>query len=323
MHNQQRSRTRRNIALLVAVSVALYGLDAQAAEPSEEAVGHVKVVKERTVADIVNEARARVEADKRPYSEWQGYKKEQPANKQPEKPKPRSWYVGFGTENNVSYSMRELYRVRSAQIQAFPLEYLEPADTPYQNFDPGGFSLFIGRELTDWLDVELSSFGEQSFYQLMSEREVARTTMTPDNPRDTEATQYTSFYERTLSLSLLPRWNINRYIALYGRLGLGYSDSKFDSRLSISAYVPGPVSCTKDPGTGRETCRETTQHETRYLDWKKYDNKGDFFPIVGAGIRFFGGVRFEYIYRSGMPIGDTTTDISGSTFSLCWRSEWR
>jgi hypothetical protein len=319
MRNQSaRRRSGRNIAVLSAICSALYGLVVQAQEPSP-----AEPTNEKSVADIVNEARARVEAaDKRPHSDWQGYKREQHEEQQAEESeesKPRSWYVGFGFENRASVSLSEPYRIRESQIQATSLEYLQP-NIAYENIGTSGMSLFFGRELNDWLDVEVSSHGMETFYQVLSDTHVARTTMTPESPRDTVAGQGTSFYERTYSLSLMPRWNIHRYVALYGRFGIGYNDSRLDSGLDISAEVPGPPYCTKDHN-GIETCKETTVRETRDLDVRHYQ-KNDFFPIVGVGVRLFGAVRMEFIYRSNVTIGESSDDISAPYVSFCWRTEW-
>lgn len=299
-----RKHSQRNRALLLATSAMLYGLDASA-DGDFDSQG-------RTV-----DARARVEAKERPL-EWRTNNTNE--NKQT-KQEPRSWYFGFAFEYGRDISLDELYRVRSAQRSDVPLQYLEPTHD-YLNQSDEATSLFVGGELTDWLDVELAFHGGDSFYQLLSDTEVARDSMTPGNPRETKASQVSEFRERTYSLTLQPRWEFNEFFAIYGRFGVGYSDNKLDSTLSLSAYAPGGESCATDPTTNERTCRETVKHESRILDYIHPKSDG-LFPVAGIGIQPLPFIRLEYMLRADVPIGSATTNItSGPYISLFFKSYW-
>jgi opacity protein-like surface antigen len=229
---------------------------------------------------------------------------------QPEQER-RRWYVVHGTER-PHLSLDELYRVRTKQIRDVPLEYLEPIveHDPF-NRNPDAWSLGIGREVTDWLSVEILGHGMQATYSVASSTDVSPTTMA-DTPYPTTADQRSTFQERTYSLTFLPRWDINRFVGIYGRLGVGFANNRFDSTMSTVAVVPNASvvlaasDCAPDEITGEHKC-------TRIVD-DIHDIDTGFFPIVGIGIQFAECVRLEYMVRSDVPIGNTTTDISADLY---------
>jgi opacity protein-like surface antigen len=229
---------------------------------------------------------------------------------------PIQFYFGlaFGT---TDAPLRELYRVRAAQREGTSLQYLEPLDET-QPKDPQSLDLRVGIQLTNWLDVELAWHDLDTMWQVEGTSAVFDPTLSGSIQR-TDAYQYSRFEETVYSLSLLPRWNINDYAAIYARLGVGYADTMLLSRLRSDGYVSSSEVCTGE-GNSR-TCYTSYTYESR--DWPDYDQKrSEFFPVAGIGVQLLPGIRLEYMFRSAVPIGSATTDISSLYLSFRVMTRW-
>lgn len=301
-------RFKRNIAMLVAISASLHGFEAMAEETSDvDSSG-------RTVKDIVIEARSRVGEAGIPPPE----RREQ-GMQETETPQPRSIYVGLGHEPHASVPMDAVHRFEESQRAGLPLQYLMPVD-PHSDSNAGAWSLFLGRELTNWLDVELSAHAVTSYYQTFSKTPVIDTSLA-GNAQDIEAAQYSIFEERTYSLTFLPRWEVKDWLAVYGRLGVGYADNKLEASLQTQGWVSSTRICSTDEA-GKETCYNQRAFDAH--DWSNVTKKSNgFFPVVGVGVQLLEFLRLEYMLRADVPIVDTTANIwSGLYFSFLVKGAW-
>lgn len=306
----------RKVALLVAVATALFGIDARADEPTQGP-------KPKTVEEIVKEARERVENKYRgqPVSDWKPMTREEREEK-PTEPKKRLYWLGFGFEN-TTMPQGELLRVRYQQRSEIPLDYLSPwSDTDLLNRNGQSGAFIFGRQLNDWLDVELTAHGQGSFYEYGDSTRVTAETMEPGNTRDTTVSQHTDFEERSYSITFLPKWSICDWFAVYGRLGVGYAQNRLESKMDLTASLRGPDRCTIQQGTNTEKCEATYVRTTRNVALIREHNTG-FFPVAGVGIELTPVVRLEYMVRKNVPMGNDTVDVDTNLYlTFRYMSNW-
>jgi opacity protein-like surface antigen len=281
--------TRNNIVLLAAIAAALHCSAVSASEEPE------------TDAEVVNESSGRVEAGGGTAPD----RRESDKRKKRAKRELRQFYFGVGFGDQPSISLSEVYRVRAEQRAATPLEFRDSLGEG-ETEDGATPSLLIGMQLRKWLDVELSWHDTGNMWQVESERPVFDPTLV--GTYEHTAHQYSRFEETIYSLALLPRWNINDYVAIYARLGVGYAESTLRSYLKSEGLVSSARTCTVDGNC-------TTSYEYDRREWPSFFSKrAEFIPILGVGVQLFQGIRLEYLIRSDVPIGDTTTDITTQVY---------
>jgi len=211
-------------------------------------------------------------------------------------------YFGLGVER-PNVPLDAVFLLRAEQREATSLQYLEPrSDRIVSNHED--YSLFAGVEITEWLDVELAAHAMSSFYDIQDSTSVVDTSLAGNNIK---ASHFSKFEESTYSLTVLPRWDMNKFFGVYGRLGIGYTDTMLESRLKSIGQVASKEVCTTDP-SGTQRCH--TEYDYAENTWSDVRlNRSKWFPIVGVGIDIAQTVRLEYLLRTDIPIGDTTVDI--------------
>lgn len=283
-------RYKRKVVLLVAAT-GMWGMEAK--------------TDERTAAEIVEAARARAERRKQEEAETE---------------KQRDFYFGLGFEDSVVSSFGAVYQLRAVQRDAAALQYLEPViEEPV--LPQGSWAMFIGHELTSWLDVELTAHAMETIYQIEGTTRAATLGAGESLVRYVDADHYSIFKERTYSLTFLPRWQINDWFAAYLRLGAGYADNYLRSKLdSIGSPVYVGESCTTT-SDGQQKCTPLFESEVTGLSFHESKMHG-FFPVVGVGIQLGEIARLEYIVRSGVPIAGSTTDFGGFYLQFRVKPKW-
>lgn len=296
-------RIKRNIAILAAVAAALnWSATLTADETPPPTVG-------KSAEDIINEARERVEgkSGSRPDSREREQQKQQP----------RSFYVAIGGETMTHASLEEVDRTLVAQRERTALQFLE-SRRDYPLDQSGDISLALGYELTSWLDVELAAHAMDAFWQGGGSGAVHDSTLS-DAVKSTDARQFYRLDASAYSLSLLPRWDINDFVGIFGRVGVGYANTMLLSDLSSAGFVSSSQSCSVE--NGQEMCTTTYNYERRQWDYIHQTRSG-FFPVAAIGVQLVPFFRLEYIYRADVPAGESTIDVSAIYFSFLMKSAW-
>lgn len=286
---------KTNIALLASIAAALHCSAVSAAEESKTG---------KTAAEIVNEAKGRVEAGGWTAPDWREREKREYQERRAKRDR-MSVYFGVGFGDAPSISLSEVHRVRAEQREATPLEF---GDSLGLGEIPDGQtpSLLVGMQLRKWLDIELSWHDTQNMWQVENDFSVFDPTLAGANEHT--ARQYSRFDETIYSLALLPRWNVNDYVAIYARLGVGYADTTLRSKLRSEGWVSSTQTCEANG-----TCTTSYTYDER--EWPGfYKKRADFIPVVGVGVQLFQAVRLEYLVRSDVPIGNAATDITTQVY---------
>lgn len=287
--------TRNNIVLLASIAAALHCSAVSAAEESKTG---------KTAAEIVNEARGRVEAGGWIAPDWRESDKRAKQERRAKRD-PIQFYLGAGFGDAPSLSLSEVYRVRAEQRAATPLEFRDSLGDG-ETADGHTPSLLIGMQLRKWLDVELSWHDTQNMWQVENEYSVFDPTLV--GAHEHSADQYSRFDESIYSLALLPRWNINDYVAIYARLGVGYAETTLRSKLRSEGIVTSERTCDTD-----DKCTTSYTYDRR--EWPgSFIKRTELIPVVGVGVQLFQGVRLEYLVRSDVPIGEAATDITTQVY---------
>lgn len=228
-----------------------------------------------------------------------------------------SWYLAVGGEGSTHVSsLDELERTRADQFAAFPLPYIRPVTEDWRQESNGAFSVQFGVRLNDWLDVELAAHNWDSYYSRFSESEITN----PTSSQSLVARHFTLFSEEAYSLTALPRWEYNPFIGVFGRVGLGISNSSIDSTLTTAGYSPPVRTCTLD-SNNKETCRDVSDLIVTPID-EIHAKRRRIFPVVGVGIQLIQFVRLEYLYRFNVPIGNATTDVSALFLTFSFKGDF-
>lgn len=299
---------KRNIAILAAVAAALISSEVLAEEQSAaQATQKESPTTGKTVAEIVAEARARVEGDRQP-ADWrirQDEKKheEKKQDEEEQDARPLTYYIGFTGENPPSMSLRAMYDQRAAQRAAAPLQYLEPMTNERDKDNEGASSLFAGVGLTDRLEVEFR-------YSEYSRRERGSTRVIDPTLTGTQAAQASQGSEYSgaeYSAALLAHWRFHQLWSVYGRIGIGYAETMLRSTLGSSGRTTSEEHCVPQ-NDGTTKCSTIYHHASS--DWGTIRDGGQgFYPIIGGGIEFVRAFRLEFTYRPFVPIANTTTDV--------------
>lgn len=306
----------RKVALLVAVAAALYGIDARADEPQPEQP------KPKTVEQLVNEARARVEAKARaeqgaPVSDWNRYQKADEVEKQKAEKEPMAYYIALSMSSLSRPSLGDLYQVRSAQRNHAALDYSELPDDFLLEPEYTGTAI-LGVELNRWLDVELTL---APLTQLWEINDGSNLHDTPE-AKQRKSTHHSFFKENSYTLTFLPRWDVNKGFAVFARVGVGYASSSMGSTLSVEGRTGTKRVCNPDPkDSSKQECYDQAVYDSTPVE-EFYRKKDGFYPIVGVGIDIFQMIRLDYTFRTGLPLQGSEIS-TGKSFSLnFYTSRW-
>lgn len=301
--------TKRNIVVLAAISATICGFNARAEETSTTAE---KTSNGRTAEDVVNDARAKA------WGEWTppDWRETERRKEELEPPFTRSITFGLGHESAGTVSMDALYDLRAREHAIPTLQYLEPSTETVSDETNGDFTLFVGYAVAPWLDVEFGWSNANMFYQVEDFRAVVDPTLSAD-AQDMHAEHVSLFEGEYYSLTFLPRWELNEWVAIYGRLGAGYSKGSLKSALSTQGWLSSSRSCDTDG----KNCTTSYTYDRR--DWTNYSKRdNEVFPMVGVGVEIYQCLRLEYLIRQDYPIGDATTDMSGVYVSIRVKTSW-
>lgn len=295
----------RKVALLVAVAAALYGIDARADEPQP---GQAKP---KTVEELVNEARARVEAKARaeqgaPVSDWMRYQKADEIKEQQPKQEPKAYYLSLGNTRWSRASLGELRRIRSAQRDSAALPYTErPEDFL---LEPDWAATIVGGvELNRWLDVELTLVPVHQDWEINDGSNLSPAS----DGTSRQSTHHSSYDETSYTLTFMPRWNIHKAFAVFARLGVGYASNELRSTLAVQGQTGTKEVCTQDPqNSAKQNCRNQAVFGSVFADDFNRKESG-FYPIVGVGFDLFQMFRVDYTFRTNLPLQGS--DISTGT----------
>lgn len=294
-------RCKGRVALLVAITTAVWCGDAQADTDSQG----------RTVADIVNEARARVER-----LSWEPPKRKADTEKRGFYGGERGLYMGLGVES-YGPPVDAMYRIRAAQRAEVPIQHLRAVSDKEINSNPYTYNFFVGYEFARWLGLELTLHSLDSDSQWITYTPAVDPTLAGAN--EVEARQYGLFKERTYSISLVPRWKISKHIALHGRLGLGYAENSFRSEVTSSGWISRSQQCDADGVTNCRSLYETIDRELSFIN-EKYTG---FFPIGALGVQLFDGlVNVEYMYRFNEPMAEKDINHGSIYVRFLVRFRW-
>lgn len=296
--------------VILAIAAALYGADAQAEtdKPDVDSNG-------RTAEQIINEARARVEAGTPP-PEWQR-RNNHKTEDDDEPPRPLTYYVGFTGEVPPSMSLGEVYRQRAEHRSTMPFQYLAPIDERHDPDDDEAGTLFAGVGLTDKLEIEFT-YSEASA-SVRSTTPVFDTTLS--GTQEIRASQSSEYESNQLHVTMLAHWRYHPLWSVYGRIGIGYADTKLESHIMTFGRTGSEQIC-RDENNVKRCYTSYTYAES---DWgTERDRTGGFFPIIGVGIEFVRAFRVEFGFRPFVPMGDTTTNmVSDQMFSIrMFNSDW-
>jgi hypothetical protein len=261
---------------------------------------------ERTVADIVNEARARMD--------WG------PPRKIEGEREPRTFYVALGAElGQKLYNFEELRRLEATHRANSPLEYVVPA-RDFAVESSSGITLAIGYQLTRWLEIELTAHDLDSrFWQTGTFGEVTYANA-PRTARPIDGLQSSQYSMTLYSLALLPRWDISDHLGIIARVGVSHAHSRLASDLYTKGQTGSTQTC-QPTSNGGETCTTTYQYETRR--WaSSAQSRTEFIPVVGVGLQVLEFLRLEYHLHLGVPIGDGKTDLQSFHINVLMRPEW-
>lgn len=301
-------RIKRNIAILAAVAAALNWSATLAADETPPPTPG------KSVEDIINEARERVEGPHWARPDWRERERERERKKQ----QPRSFYVAIGGETMTDASLDEVDRTLAAQRERSAIQFLEER-TDYPLTQSGDISLAIGYELTSWLDVELAAHSMDGFFQGGGTGAAHDPTLS-EAVQSTDADQFFRLDVSTYSLSLLPRWDFNEYVGIFARIGVGYADTMLLADLSSEGFVSSRQSCTTQTD-GQEKCSTVYDYERHHWDYVHQTRSG-FFPVAGLGVQLSPAFRLEYVYRPDIPAGESTIDVSAIYFRFVMKSAW-
>lgn len=295
-----------------AIAAALYGANAQAEtdKPNVDSKG-------RTAEQIINEARARVEAGTPP-PEWQRRNNHKAEDDDQEPPRPLTYYFGFTGEVPPSMSLGALYKQRAEHRSTMPFQYLAPIDDKHDPDDDEAGTLFAGVGLTDKIEIEFT-YSEASV-SVRSTTPVFDSTLS--GTQDIRAMQSSEYSANQLHVTMLAHWRYHQLWSVYGRIGIGYADTKLESYIMTFGRTGSEQIC-RDDNTGKKTCY--TSYTYAETDWgADRDRSGGFFPIIGLGIEFVRAFRVEFGFRPFVPMGNTTTDmVSDQMFSIrMYNSDW-
>lgn len=293
---------KRNIAILAAVAAALNWSVALAREEAPPPTTG------RSVEDIINEARERVEG-----------KRERERKERQRAEQPRSFYFSLGGEFLTDASLHEVDRAMAVlRENAASLQFLE-ARRSYIPEQSGDVSLALGFELTHWLDIELAAHAIDAFWQGGSTGAVHDPNVSAA-VQSTDAQQFFRLDASTYSLSLLPRWDINDYVGIFARVGVGYAQTMLMTDLMSSGFVSSGLSCTTEPN-GEQKCTSVYDYE-RHQWGASHQTRSGVFPVAGIGVQLLPAFRLEYLLRAKVPIGEATTDVRALYFSFRAKSAW-
>jgi hypothetical protein len=307
--------TKRDASTFTAIAAALCGSMASAETPPGPRES------ERSVADIVREARERVEGKR--VEGWTP-PNSQDIDKDPDTSEEaaKSWdlYLGFGFENNISASLDGIDSIRAAQRDATPLQYLETVEEHEVNAF-GSMNVVAGFNINRWLDAELVWHGLDSYGEVHSNTPVNDPTL-PGIAQETVADQYTYIREQAISLTVLAHWRINDYVSIVGRAGVGYEDVRIRTSLKTSGWTHTERICETDK-EGNQTCANRYAYVNQH--WGHVNRKQEtMIPVVGIGLTFLDDLfRIEYLHRFNVPMGDRSTDFrSGIFMSFTFKRSW-
>jgi hypothetical protein len=236
-----------------------------------------------------------------------------------EDPRPLTYYIGFTAENPPSMSLRAMYDQRAAQRAAAPLQYLEPMTNEQDKDEEGASSLFAGVGLTDRLEVEFM-YLEYSRNEKGGARAIDPSL---GGVQDTSASQSSIYSGTEFSAALLTHWRFDPLWSVYGRIGIGYAETKLQSTLKSSGRASQDEECVAQ-SNGTTKCQPVTRYAVN-TDWGTIRDGGQgVYPIIGGGIEFVRAFRLEFTYRPFVPIANTTTDVlSNVMISLrFYNSDW-
>lgn len=319
-----------NITVLLAISAVLYGADAMAQVEEDEPLlqseknrreyersKDVSPTTGKTAAEIINEARERVEGRSWAAPDWRESERRRKQEAE-EEDQPLGWYGGLGGERWTVVPFNEVYRLQAAQRDSVPLQYLESVEEDETN-DSSSLTIFFGRELNQWLDIEIGGTSLECFYLIDSYTPVIDETL-PSDAQDLSADQWSTFDHHQLYLALLPRWRINDYVTIFSRFGVAYDESKLEGGLVSEGVISEKKECRT---VNNQTVCETAKEYAR-TGWGKYQyRRAELIPIVGIGVTLFDWLRLETGFRFDAPIGEASTDVRvGLTFTARLKTSW-